>query len=69
VACEAKLTGYRDSGKLPATAADSLTSIIASARGGGWDAATRRLYEFMAAQKREGIQPKPKSEKPKKGKG
>ncbi len=69
VACEGKLTGYREAGKLPTTAADSLTSIIATARSGGWDAAARRLYDFMAAQKREGAQPKPKPEKAKKGKG
>ena len=68
-ACEAKLTSYRDAGKLPSSAADSLTSIIATARRGGWDAAARRLYDFMAAQKREGAQPKPKPEKSKKGKG
>ncbi len=68
-ACEAKLAGYRDVGKLPATAADSLASIIATARSGGWDSAARRLYDFMAAQKREGTQAKPKPEKLKKGKG
>ena len=68
-ACEAKLAGYRDVGKLPATAASTLTAIIASARSGGWDSAARRLYDFMAAQKREGAQAKPKPEKQKKGKG
>ena len=69
-ACEAKLNEYRAAGKLPASAADSLTAIVAQARGGGWDSAARRLYDFMAVQKREGAQPpmKPKLEKGKKSK-
>ena len=70
-ACEARLNGYRDAGKLPASAADSLAAIVAQARGGGWDSAARRLYDFMSAQKREGYQSQahPKADKAKKGKG
>ena len=52
--CEARLLAYRDAGKLPANAAETLASIIAKARGGSWDTAAMRLYDFMAAQKREG---------------
>ncbi len=70
-ACEAKLNEYRGAGKLPASAADSLAAIVAQARGGGWDSAARRLYDFMAAQRREGTSAptKPKVEKAKKSKG
>jgi hypothetical protein len=52
--CEARLAGYRAAGELPADAADTLASIIARARAGGWDAAAERLYEFMLAQRRDG---------------
>ncbi len=52
--CEQRLTGYRDAGKLPADAADELSSIITKARGGSWDSAAERLYDFMRAQRREG---------------
>lgn len=65
-ACEAKLNGYRDAGKLPTSAAESLAGIIAQSRGGNWESAAKRLYDFMAAQKREGFVPQPKVEKPKK---
>ena len=53
-ACERRLHEYRDAGELPADAARTLDDIIATARGGGWDAATERLYEFMLAQRRDG---------------
>ncbi len=52
--CEARLSAYRDAGKLPAKAAETLASIIGKARGGSWETAAERLYDFMAAQKREG---------------
>ena len=65
-ACEEKLNGYRDAGKLPTSAAASLAGIIAQSRGGNWESAARKLYDFMAAQKREGFAPPPKVDKPKK---
>jgi hypothetical protein len=52
--CEARLVAFRAAGKLPADAAETLASIIGKARGGSWDTAAERLYDFMAAQKREG---------------
>jgi hypothetical protein len=54
-ACEQRLTGYREAGKLPAAAAESLAGIIRKARGGSWDTAAERLYEFMLAQRRDGV--------------
>ncbi len=65
-ACEERLNGYRHAGKIPSSAAASLAAIIAQSRGGNWDSAAKRLYDFMAAQKREGFTPHPKVEKPKK---
>ena len=50
--CEKRLHSYRDAGKLPASAANWLDGVIASARSGDHDTATRRLYDFMAAQRR-----------------
>jgi hypothetical protein len=50
--CESRLKAYRDTGKLPASAASWLEGVIATARGGDADAATRRLYDFMAAQRK-----------------
>lgn len=62
--CEARLHAYRDAGKLNASSADFLDSIIATARGGNWSTATERLYEFMSVQRREGrstaVEEKPK---------
>ena len=52
--CERRLHAARDKGELPADAARSLDDIISTARGGGWDAATERLYQFMLAQRRDG---------------
>lgn len=52
--CEDRLKGYRAAGKLPAAAAEALDAIIATARAGSWNTATRRLYDFMLAQRREG---------------
>ncbi len=53
--CEQRLKAYREAGKLPAAAADSLDAIVRTARGGGWEPATRTLYDFMLAQRREGV--------------
>ena len=67
-ACEGRLKGYQEAGKLPKASADYLDGVIAKARGGGWDAAARRLYEFMLAQRREGAEadnPQKKARPPK----
>jgi hypothetical protein len=52
--CEARLNGYRDAGKLPASAANRLSGIIGTARAGSWQTAAERLYDFMLAQQRAG---------------
>ncbi|MDY3551889.1 hypothetical protein R5W24_000969 [Gemmata sp. JC717] len=59
--CERRLAGYRRSGQLPADAADELDRIVANARGGSWEAAAERLYDFMRAQRREGGTPLPQA--------
>ena len=70
-ACEARLRGQRDAGQLPADSAAHLDGIIARARGGGWQAAAERLYDFMLAQRRDGIDdsPRPHVHKHPKAKG
>jgi hypothetical protein len=65
-ACEVKLNGYREAGKLPTAAAESLAGIISKSRSGNWESAAKQLYDFMAAQKRDGFTPPAKVEKPKK---
>jgi len=52
--CEQRLHAYRAAGKLPAGPADYLDGVIGRARGGKWQAAAERLYDFMLAQRREG---------------
>ncbi len=58
--CETRLHTYRDAGQLPADAASYLDGVIASARGGSWQAAAERLYDFMRAQRRDGAADPPK---------
>ena len=58
--CATTLSTHREAGKLPANAADYLDDIVARSRSGDWDSATRRLYDFMLAQRRDG-EAKPKS--------
>jgi hypothetical protein len=53
--CEMRLKGYREAGKLPPEAADTLDGIIATARAGKWRSAAESLYEFMKGQRREGV--------------
>ena len=65
--CEQRLKAHRAAGKLPPDAADTLAAIIAKARGGAWDAATERLYDFMRAQRREGDLPTAPHKPPRKG--
>jgi len=52
--CARRLTAQRDAGQLPPAAWDYLDGVIDKARAGNWDSATRRLYDFMLAQRREG---------------
>lgn len=52
--CQLKLKSLREANQLPTAAAESLDGIIVKAKMGDWDHATRQLYEFMIAQRREG---------------
>ena len=52
--CEQRIKAYRANNQLPAGAADFLEGIIAKSRAGSWDQATRSLYDFMVAQRRDG---------------
>jgi hypothetical protein len=54
--CARRLTAHRDAGTLPRDAADYLDGVITTARGGGWDPAAQRLYNFMLVQRREGAE-------------
>ena len=49
---EGRLHSLRDQGKLPASAAERIDAIIASARAGEWQPAAERLYEFIKGQRR-----------------
>lgn len=51
--CERRLLAHHEAGRLPPKAADFLESVIAQARSGEWDAAAKRLYDFMYGQRRE----------------
>lgn len=66
--CESRLREYRAAGKLPAGPADHLDGVIATARGGRWEAAAETLYDFMAAQRRDGVIEPAEKPKPKAGK-
>ena len=62
--CQKLLTAYREAGKLPKESAEYLEGVIRKARGGGWESAAKRLYEFMMAQRREGVEEsKPKAKR------
>jgi hypothetical protein len=50
--CEARLHGLRDAAKLAERPCGFLDGVIAEARGGGWEGAAERLYEFMLGQRR-----------------
>jgi hypothetical protein len=52
--CEQRLAEHKAAGKLPKSASDYLDGVLAKARGGRWESATRSLYDFMLAQRREG---------------
>src|SRR5262245_9613338 len=66
--CEERLRSYREAGKLPADAADELDAIIRKARSGSWQGAAERLYDFMRAQRRDGVIEHHHHEHDKKGK-
>jgi hypothetical protein len=48
--CEARLNDLHAKGKLPAAAHEALAGIIGKARGGRWETAAERLYEFIKGQ-------------------
>jgi hypothetical protein len=50
--CEASLAGLRAAGKVPDAAGSALDAIVAQARSGEWEAAQRRLGDFMRGQRR-----------------
>jgi hypothetical protein len=50
--CSDQLSKLREAGKLPASAHDALSSIIAEAKGGLWEPAQGRLRDFMLGQRR-----------------
>jgi len=57
VACEQRLTKYKERGLLPAAAAKRLDRVISAARGGQWESAAHQLYTFMLGQRRDGTNP------------
>ncbi len=67
--CEQRLHAHRDAGKLPPAAAESLDGIVRKARNGSWETAAERLYDFMLAQRREGVIEEKEKPKPKKARG
>ncbi|WP_020470536.1 hypothetical protein [Zavarzinella formosa] len=55
--CEERLKGYFEKGLLPKPAFVFLMDVIARTKRGEWEPATKRLYDFMLAQRREGKKP------------
>jgi len=49
--CDRRLKTYREEGRISAAAAGSLDDIIQQARGGQWEPAAKRLYDFMRGQR------------------
>ena len=47
-----RLKSYRESGKLPATAAKKIDAIIELAKSDRWSESAHQLYDFMLAQRR-----------------
>jgi hypothetical protein len=62
-ACDSRLQEYRRQGQLPGEAADYLDGVVARARDGRWESAAQKLYDFMRAQKREGVRDHPKKDR------
>jgi hypothetical protein len=53
--CDDRLHAHAEAGNLLPDARDYLDGIIAEARLGRWEPAARRLYDFMKAQRPEGM--------------
>lgn len=62
--CETRLHTQREVGHVPPEAAEYLDNVIQKARGGSWQSAAERLYDFMRVQRRDGFEDPPA--KPKK---
>ena len=63
--CESRLQAHREVGHVPPEAAEYLDNVIQKARGGSWQSAAERLYDFMRVQRREGFEdPPPRPKKP-----
>ncbi len=50
--CEERLHTLRDEGKMPRRTADYLDGLIGTARGGNWQGASHKLFDFMRGQRR-----------------
>ena len=50
--CEEKLKQYHEQGNLSKPAHEFLSGVIAKTKRGDWDTATKKLYDFMSAQRR-----------------
>ena len=50
--CEQRLHTLRDAGKLPPQTANYLDGLIGTARGGDWQGASHKLFDFLRAQRR-----------------
>jgi hypothetical protein len=61
--CEQRLHAYSKAGKFATDASDYLDGIIQKARGGRWQSAAQKLYDFMKAQRREDTHRRPKMDK------
>ena len=51
--CEEKLLSYRENGQITEEASTYLNGVIAMAKEGEWTNATKKLYPFMLAQRRD----------------
>jgi hypothetical protein len=58
-ACEERLQCYHQSAELPDASWKRLNGFINMARSGEWEAAARRLYDFMHGQRRADV-PRPR---------
>jgi hypothetical protein len=61
--CEQRLFALIDAGKVPPAASAYLGQVIGTARAGRWESATQTLYDFMRAQRREGREDNPSTNK------
>jgi hypothetical protein len=53
--CETRLKSLQDDGVLAENAFTHLDGIISQAKTGEWRQASRKLYKFMQAQRREAL--------------